>query len=186
MNTLYQETYIHECRVSALTYHLCRELQLNSMDTQLIVSAAKSHDAGKEIIPSEVLLKPGKLTKEEYDIVKTHCRHGFDILSKKTSCTITQQVALLHHERWDGSGYPFGLQKEEIILPARIVALCDVYEAIRSKRVYKPQFTHNNTMNIIMGEKHKYDPLVLEAFTNIDIGLIDGCYRQCIPSRINL
>lgn len=173
------ETYVHECRVSLLARYVGHKLDLDVDYVEDIVRAAELHDIGKEIIPDEIISKPGKLTPEEYDVIKTHCINGYTILNNQSQHVITQMVALQHHERWDGSGYPYGLKGDQIILPARIVALCDVYEAIRSKRIYKPQYSHEETMEILYREQHKYDPMVWDAFHAIEISDLDYCFLNC-------
>ena len=97
------------------------------------------HDVGKIGIPDAVLLKPGKLDAEEWAVMQSHATIGGSILAGSSSplLQVAEQIALTHHERWDGSGYPAGLQGEAIPLAARITAICDVFDALRSKRVYK-------------------------------------------------
>jgi putative two-component system response regulator len=122
------------------------------------------HDIGKVGIPDHILLKPGKLTDEEFDIMKTHSTLGGDTLRDALNALrkpvdylqIARDVAYFHHEKWNGMGYPKGLKGNDIPLSARIVALADVYDALRSKRVYKPAFSHEKAKQIICEERNRH------------------------------
>lgn len=137
-----------------------------------IYLSAILHDIGKVGIPDAVLLKPGKLTIQEFQIIKEHSRLGGDALSEieakiegESFLTLAKEIAYYHHERWNGKGYPKGLKNEEIPLSARIVALADVYDALTSKRVYKEAFTHEEAIKIIVSERgSQFDPDVVDAF----------------------
>ncbi|MEJ5299973.1 MAG: two-component system response regulator [Thermodesulforhabdaceae bacterium] len=137
-----------------------------------IFEASPLHDIGKIAIPDAILLKPGRLTPEEMDIMKLHTVIGAsvlkDVYSKHTSnefVAMSIEIAMSHHERWDGKGYPEGLKGEQIPLPARIVALADVYDALRSKRPYKDPMSHEKALEIIQSEKGgHFDPHVVDAF----------------------
>ncbi len=130
------------------------------------------HDIGKVGIPDAILLKPGKLTKEEFDTMKLHCVYGRDALAEAerdagdvSFLTMGQEIAHFHHEKWDGSGYPLGLSGTNIPLSARIVALADVYDALTSKRCYKSAFSHEQAREIILENRGShFDPDVIEAF----------------------
>lgn len=123
-------------------------------------------------IPDSILLKPGKLTAEEFDVVKRHSALGGDALKAvetkiegQSFLSLGKEIAYYHHEKWDGTGYPKGLQAEQIPLSARIVALADVYDALTSKRVYKDAFSHETAMEIIMKDRGKhFDPEIVDAF----------------------
>ena len=137
-----------------------------------IYKASPLHDIGKVGIPDAILLKPGKLTLPEFEIMKTHTTIGFDTLShvqkqypQNSFLKIGMEIAQYHHEKWDGTGYPEGLSGEEIPLSARIMALADVYDALRSKRVYKEAFSHDESCAIIEeGSKKHFDPLLIKIF----------------------
>jgi putative two-component system response regulator len=138
--------------------------------------ASLLHDTGKFLIPKEILGKPGKLTNEEFAIMKKHTEIGGKILTKANEdfkekfnkdsyFKIASDIATYHHEKWNGNGYPKGLKEQEIPLAARIVAIADVYDALRSKRVYKPSFSHEKSVEIIKNEKGKsFDPFLTDIF----------------------
>ncbi len=137
-----------------------------------VVMAAPMHDIGKIKIPDAILNKPGKLTEEEYEIIKKHSRYGGEIIRKTISeieekeyCDIAYNIARHHHERYDGKGYPDGLKGEEIPLEARIMALADVYDALVSERVYKSAFTKEEAKAIIKeGAGTQFDPNLVPLF----------------------
>jgi len=137
-----------------------------------LVDAAPLHDIGKISVPDNVLLKPGRLTPEEFEIIKTHTTFGEDIIEKTMRdvesdeyICIAKDIAYCHHEKWDGSGYPRGLKGDDIPLAARIMAVADVYDALISERCYKPPFTTDEACNIIRESSGThFDPLVAEAF----------------------
>ncbi len=137
-----------------------------------IYRASPLHDIGKVGISDLILLKPGKLTPEEFTIMKTHVEIGYQTLKnidKRYQNNAFIQMGLditrYHHEKWDGSGYLFGLKGEAIPLSARIMALADVYDALRSKRVYKPAFPHEKAMEIILeGREKHFDPVLVDLF----------------------
>ncbi len=130
------------------------------------------HDIGKVGIPDAVLLKPGRLTAEEFDIIKQHTILGGNALSavdaelqEQSFLTLGKEIAYYHHESWDGSGYPEGLQGEKIPLSARIVALADVYDALTSERIYKKAYPHEKAAAMIVSERgKKFDPQIIDAF----------------------
>jgi len=134
------------------------------------------HDIGKVGIPDNILLKPGKLTSEEFSEMKNHAQLGGDVLHAidnridgQSFLTLGKQIAYYHHEKWDGSGYWQGLKGENIPLSARIVALADVYDALTSKRAYKEPFTHRKAGDIITNEKGThFDPDVVDAFVSCE------------------
>ncbi len=139
---------------------------------RIIEHASALHDIGKVGIPDPILNKPGPLTKEEFEVVKTHVRIGHKTLEAIREkypdnhfINMGTDIALYHHERYDGTGYPEGLKKEEIPLSARIMALVDVYDALTSKRPYKRAYSHKGAVRIICEESPgHFDPLVIEAF----------------------
>ena len=130
------------------------------------------HDIGKVGIPDNILLKPGKLSKEEFDIIKQHPIIGGEVLKnvdrevgQQSFLSLANEIAFYHHEKWDGTGYPKGLAGEEIPLSARIVCLADVYDALTTKRVYKEAYSHEKARQIIIRYRGThFDPLIVDAF----------------------
>lgn len=134
--------------------------------------AAPLHDIGKIGIPDSVLLKPGKLTEEEFEIIKKHPKIGYDALmsasadlGKNLFFEIACDISLYHHEKWNGTGYPGSLVGNDIPLSARIMALSDVYDALTSERIYKKAFSHLTAIELILeGRGEHFDPLIVDAF----------------------
>jgi cyclic di-GMP phosphodiesterase len=141
-----------------------------------LVAASPLHDIGKVGIPDAVLLKPGRLTADEFEIMKQHSQIGADTLSASARnfgdnplMDMGIEITQFHHEKWDGSGYPTGLSGESIPLSARILALGDVYDALTSKRVYKDAFSHEKSRSIILeGRGSHFDPAVVDAFLRVE------------------
>lgn len=146
------------------------ELTIEAID--LLFKSAPLHDVGKVGIPDNILLKPGKLTDEEFEIMKQHAQLGADALlvaesqlGSNSFLRLAREIAACHHEKWNGSGYPLGTKGDAIPLSARLMALADVYDALISKRVYKPAFSHDKAKGIILeGEGTHFDPRLVKAF----------------------
>jgi len=146
--------------------------QINDAYRTQLCRSSILHDIGKVGIPDCVLLKPGRLTEDEFEIMKQHSRIGAEALEdsalKSKSCqflSLAAEIARYHHEKFDGSGYPEGLKGLEIPLSARIVAVADVFDALTSERVYKTAMTPKNARNVIVGESGKhFDPAIVQAF----------------------
>lgn len=145
--------------------------------TEQIIKSAPLHDVGKIAIPDNILLKPGRLTTEEFEIMKTHTTRGYQILSQAIKnmkesggfLEVAQQIAHSHHEQWDGSGYPDGLTNTQIPRPARMMAVIDVYDAIRSERPYKKAETHEQAVAVLRQRTGShFDPQVVEVFLTFD------------------
>ena len=140
-----------------------------------ICAASPLHDIGKVGVPDSILLKPGKLTKEEFDEMKVHTIIGAETLrevnrlhSGNDFVRIGIEIAESHHEKWDGTGYPHGLAGEDIPLVARVLALTDVYDALTSRRCYKEAFSHTRSHDIIVeGMGKHFDPDVVAAFVSV-------------------
>jgi putative two-component system response regulator len=156
----------HTARVGVLSVRIAHELQLPPDEIEIIRFAAPLHDIGKIAIPDHILLKPGPLTREEYEEVKLHVTVGASILAGGTNpiLQMAEQVALTHHERWDGSGY-LGMAKQEIPPAARIVAVADVFDALISARPYKEAWSLDKAVAEIVGlSGTHFDPDVIDAF----------------------
>lgn len=169
-----EDTGSHVQRISFFCLELSEHLGMDKAFCDQIFYASAMHDVGKIGIPDAVLLKPGAFDHAEWAMMKTHCTLGAKILHKGSSPYVTMgaEIALSHHERWDGSGYPNGLAGEAITLPARIVMLCDQYDALRSRRPYKAPMSHDVASDVIMAgdgrtEPKHFDPAVLSAFTQV-------------------
>ena len=148
--------------------------KLSAADIAMIGTASSLHDIGKINIPEEILNKPGRLTKEEFDIMKTHTTIGARILEnlpfqqEEPLVKVSYEICRWHHERWDGRGYPDGLKGEEIPIAAQVVALADVYDALTSERCYKKAFDHDTAVRMILnGECGTFNPLLMECLTEV-------------------
>lgn len=166
-----EETGTHIKRISYYTRHLSETMGMDAGFCQTIFYVSPMHDIGKVGIPDSVLCKQGPLTEDEWKIMKTHTGIGAQILEGSDSpyLTMALDIARSHHERWDGTGYPDGLKKEQIPKTARIMNICDQYDALRSKRPYKPGFDHGKTVDILTRGDGRtmpdhFDPEVLEGF----------------------
>ena len=149
---------------------------LNDRTIELLFKSAPLHDIGKIGIPDNILLKPGKLTAEEFEIMKTHTTLGRSSIEdaerrlgmKVDFLTLAKEIAYSHQEKWDGSGYPEGAKGDAIPISARLMALADVYDALISKRVYKPAFSHEDAFKIVLeGKGSHFDPDIVDAFVAI-------------------
>jgi response regulator RpfG family c-di-GMP phosphodiesterase len=150
--------------------------ELTDEVVELLFQSAPLHDVGKVGIPDSILLKPGKLNDREFEIMKTHAQLGAEALragerqyGSSGFLVYACEIAAWHHEKWDGTGYPDGLATTEIPLSARLMALADVYDALRSKRVYKEAFSHEKSRTIIVdGRGSHFDPDVVDAFIAVE------------------
>lgn len=162
--------------VASLKSHPRFAAFLTEANIEMLYRSAPLHDIGKVGIPDHILLKPGKLTPEEFEVMKTHTTLGWQALEHAEQALespvgflqIAKQIALSHQEKWDGSGYPQGLAGDAIPIPARLMALADVYDALVKRRIYKPAFTHARALTLIeAGSGQHFDPDVVQAFLQI-------------------
>jgi putative two-component system response regulator len=179
------ETGNHIRRTQNYVLALAKELRthprfkpaLDDKTIDMLYKSAPLHDIGKVGIPDAILLKPGKLTPEEFEIIKTHTTIGRDTIAAaeklieapSTFLRLAREIAHYHQEKWDGSGYPEALRGDAIPISARLMALADVYDALISRRVYKPPFPHEKAVSIITeGSGKHFDPDVVAAFLRIE------------------
>ena len=171
------ESGLHVVHIRTITELLLRRLRkktdrypLTEADISLISTASALHDIGKINIPEQILNKPGRLTKEEFEIIKTHSAVGEHMLRQipfnqnEPLVKVAREICRWHHERWDGRGYPDGFKGDEIPISAQVVSLADVYDALTSERCYKAAFDHETALNMIVnGECGAFNPLLLEC-----------------------
>ena len=181
------ESGMHVMNIGTLTEILLNQISkkddkyyLPYAERDLIVKASALHDIGKISIPEEVLNKPGKLTDEEFEAMKQHTVIGYQMLSDlgfqdEPLVKVSREITRWHHERYDGRGYPDGLKGDEIPLSAQIVSLADVYDALTSERVYKPAFSHEKAIQMILnGECGAFNPLLLECLVEAQDAIRQG------------
>ncbi len=161
-----------ELLANSLKHHPDFSAQLTEANIQLLVKSAPLHDIGKVGIPDSILLKPGPLTTEEFQIMKQHTIIGKNAIHTAENSLgehnvflrYAHEIAYCHQEKWDGSGYPQGLEGNDIPLSARLMSLADVYDALRCRRAYKEPIEHEETVNIIKNSSGEhFDPRVVEA-----------------------
>ncbi len=164
-----EDTGNHILRVGEYCGLISEHLGMPAKFTSIIKLQALMHDVGKLHIPPEILKKPGKLTEEEFGLVKQHPLYGAKIIGDHLRLTMAKEIALSHHERWDGGGYPYGLRGDQIPFTGRLMNIADIYDALRNKRVYKPAFDHDTTFKIITEGDGRtmpshFDPQIFQAF----------------------
>jgi putative two-component system response regulator len=168
-----EDTGTHVQRISYYSRELAGRLGMDTQFSDTIFFSSPMHDIGKIGVPDHVLLKKATFTPDEWKVMKRHSAIGADIIGhhrRSAYLRMGAEIALSHHERWDGGGYPNGTRGEAIPLAARIMNICDVYDALRSKRPYKPAFDHSKSMDIIKNGDDRsrpghFDPAVLSTFT---------------------
>ena len=165
-----EETGAHIVRSGLCTEVLARAAGWSDTEAQRIRLAAPMHDIGKIGIPDAILQKPGRLTAEEYDVMKTHTTIGADVLTGSQSpvLQLAREIALNHHERWDGKGYPAGLAGDAIPVAARMVSIVDVYDALTHDRVYRRAFSEEQALTMMREQQGaQFDPLLLTVFFTV-------------------
>ncbi len=180
-----EQTGNHIYRVSAYAAHVGRTIGLEENTVEMILYAAPMHDIGKIGIPESILLKPGKLNAEEWETMKMHTVIGAQILEGSQADYIKtgRVIALSHHEKWDGSGYPYGLSRNNIHIEGRVTAIADVFDALTSKRPYREPLSLDEALSIIAaGRGSHFDPEVVDAFFKVkqDIFNIKSHFRDDI------
>ena len=179
------ESREHILHIKTATEMMLRQLikitdvyHLTEADIALITTASSLHDIGKIYIPEEILNKPGRLTDEEFKIMKTHSELGADIIQdmhlpqEKPLVHTAWEICRWHHERWDGKGYPDGLKGEEIPISAQVVSIVDVYDALTSERCYKKAFDHDTAIQMILdGQCGQFNPLLLKCLKELSLQL---------------
>ncbi len=155
----------HTIRVAQLAQELGQELGLSEEEKNTLIKGGVLHDIGKVGIPDKILTKKGKLTAAEYEIMKKHTEIGYEICQGLNSLREISAIIYSHHEKYDGSGYPQGLEKDEIPLLAQIISITDVYDALRSDRSYRKSYSLDQTLEIINRERGKsFNPALVDLF----------------------
>lgn len=167
-----QDTGVHINRVGKYARLLAHELGMGHEYCEQIFHFAKLHDVGKIHVHPDVLTKRGPLDDKEWESMKRHCEAGSKIIGTASGLRMAREIALSHHEQWDGNGYPAGLRGQENSLAGMITKLADIYDALRSARSYKPPFSHDKTCSILLKgdgrtQPSHFPPQMLEAFSNI-------------------
>jgi putative two-component system response regulator len=186
----HDETGSHIRRIGLYSAAVAKCLGWTSESVQDIQLAASMHDVGKIAIPDAILLKPGKLTQEEFDVIKTHTIIGAEILDASDAplLQMAREIALSHHEKWNGSGYPHGLVEDGIPESARIVSVVDMYDAMVNDRVYRPALPEGDALSLIKKGKGEHsDPRILGCFLDLlpEIRTISEQIRSEVPRTLN-
>lgn len=173
----FEETGNHVTRISDMMYRFSLLTHFSFQEAEMLRLASTMHDLGKIAIPDAILKKPGKLTEDEFKIIKTHTTHGYKILNSADLPVLKSaaEIALNHHERFDGNGYPGGIVGRNIPMNARMMSIVDVYDALTHKRCYKDAISREETIEILQaGKGSQFDPDLLDIFlSNIDEILMD-------------
>ncbi len=177
------ETGYHVIRMSFYARLLALKAGLSEQQAELLFNAAPMHDVGKIGIPDHILQKPGKLNSEEWDVMRKHCEYGANIIGPADTelMRLARDVALTHHEHWNGNGYPKGLKGENIPLEGRIVAITDVFDALVSERHYKKPWPMEQAVDYILEQRgRQFDPELIPLFEDVipEIMGIASCYRD--------
>jgi len=181
-----EETGRHIVRVNRYSGALAANMGFNLAFIEDVSISAQMHDVGKIKIPTEILLKKGPLTSNEMKLMRQHPAYGAEIIGDSPKLKVAREIALSHHENWDGTGYPKRLKGERIPMAGRIVKVADVYDALRSRRSYKPPLTHEETLRVFREGDERinpaahFDPSVLAAFFKIE-HMFEMIYDSSVP-----
>lgn len=156
-------TYQHSLNVARLSVQLAKQSNYD-LDEAMIYYAGLFHDIGKSIMPLTILKKETRLSRDEIGQIKEHAKHGFRILQKYKFPSDVLFAALLHHEKYDGSGYPIGFIGKEIPVIARIISICDVFDALTSDRPYRKAYSIKESMQIMDNARNQFDPELIDVF----------------------
>lgn len=183
-------TSAHNYRVTIHAIHLGKALGLNNAELCSLIKGSFLHDIGKIAISDTILLKPGKLTFDEFEVMKTHVLHGREIIKNYDWLRDAGDVVLHHHEKFDGTGYPHGLKGDRIPLNARIFALADVFDALTSKRPYKDPIPMDKTMEIMAADAGShFDPDLFRVFSEGDEEMYNSlacCSESALTERLQI
>jgi HD-GYP domain-containing protein (c-di-GMP phosphodiesterase class II) len=178
------DTGVHITRMSRLCSHLALAAGAAPVIAEMLLNAAPMHDVGKIGIPDHILLKPGKLTADEWEIMRSHAAIGAELLAGSRSPVVQmgELIALTHHEKWDGSGYPRGLKGDEIPFVARVTAVCDVFDALISERPYKAAWSIDDALEEVKrGAGAHFDPELVDTFVGVFpelVRIVDDANRE--------
>jgi len=168
LNTLYEKdksSEVHSRTVSQISERISVAYGMNSQEVSVVKTAGLLHDIGKIIIPISIITKKGKLTSEEYNLIKGHPEIGFRILNSTHDMRSVSNIVLSHHERWDGNGYPRGIKADDIPLQSRIIFIADSFDAMTSERTYRKIFTNEEALDeICKNSGTQFDPKLVEIF----------------------
>jgi len=185
------ETGAHILRMAHYSMLIARELGLSEEDQQLLLEAAPMHDIGKVGIADKILLKPGRLTPEEFEVMKQHAMFGYELLRGSTSHLLqaAAEIAKGHHEKFDGSGYPYGIAGDAIPIFSRIVAVADVFDALTSERPYKKAWEVEDAVAFLnSGSGTHFDPACVKAFLGVwdEVERVRNKYQEDSPHVLDL
>lgn len=173
-------TYVHSLNVAMICYIIGKWLNYDQKDLEIITLCGLLHDIGKLMIPARIITKPAKLTEDEFTTVKTHTLRGYNLIKSKHIDTRIKYAALMHHERCDGSGYPYGFYSDQIDSFAKLVAIADVYDAMTCARVYRGPLCPFEAITIFENEGYtKYDPKFIMTF-------LEGITQTYIHNTVKL
>ncbi|MBE5964248.1 MAG: HD-GYP domain-containing protein [Lachnospira sp.] len=189
-------SFVHSVNVALIASLIGGWIQLSKEDLKILSLCGLLHDIGKLAIPPEILKKPSRLTDEEFEIMKSHASKGYEILKDQPIDNRIKQAALLHHEKCDGSGYPFKLSSQKIPLFVKIITIADIYDAMTARRVYRAPVCPFKVIQQFQDEGlHKYDPLIIltflenvvQTYMNNDVFLSDGRIGRIVMiNKLNL